>query len=77
MFFIVGVNSFGFGGANCHVLLEWNKKVKLKSGEPQDNVPRLLCVSGRSQEAVNSILDDVANQKLDAEYVGLLQGIFR
>lgn len=72
-----GVNSFGFGGANCHVLLEWNQKGKSKGGQPDDNVPRLVCASGRVEEAVVAILDDVVNTQLDAEFVSLLQGIFR
>lgn len=74
---LVGVNSFGFGGANCHVLLEWNRKNKVKQGEPEDNVPRLLCVSGRVEEAVTTILDDVTSRTLDYEFVGLLHNIFR
>lgn len=74
---LVGVNSFGFGGANCHVLLEWNEKNKLKHGEPEDNVPRLICASGRVEEAVNAIFDDVTSRTLDYEFVGLLQNIFK
>lgn len=74
---LVGVNSFGFGGANCHVLLEWNAKGKLRGGEPVDDVPRLICVSGRVEEAVTAIFDDVASRTLDFEFVGLLHGIFR
>lgn len=74
---LVGVNSFGFGGANCHVLLEWNAKNKIKNGEPEDNVPRLICASGRIEEAVTSIFDDITSRPLDYEFVGLLQGIFQ
>lgn len=55
----VGVNSFGFGGANCHILLKSNPKVKINSGL-SDGLPRLVAVSGRTEEAVNTILDDVS-----------------
>ncbi|KAJ3652433.1 hypothetical protein Zmor_018397 [Zophobas morio] len=69
---IVGLNNFGFGGSNCHVILQRFKKQKINGGLPKDDVPRLICVSGRTNEAVLKILDDVSNKSLDEEYVGLL-----
>lgn len=56
---LIGVNSFGFGGANAHVLLEWNHKAKIQGGAPLDNIPRLLAISGRHEHAVQVIFDDV------------------
>lgn len=60
----VGVNSFGFGGANCHILLKSNHKQKINNEAPRDGVnddlPRLVAVSGRTEEAVKIILDDVS-----------------
>jgi fatty acid synthase len=56
----VGINSFGFGGANAHILLQWNKKNKINGGAPTDTVPRLVIASGRTQEAVDVILKDVS-----------------
>lgn len=53
----MAVNSFGFGGANAHVLLKSNPKPK--ESPIQDNIPRLVCVSGRTDDAVNSMLDKV------------------
>ncbi|KAL1110578.1 hypothetical protein AAG570_008106 [Ranatra chinensis] len=53
---LVGVNSFGFGGANGHVLLKWNEKGKVNGGMPKDDLPRLVGVSGRTEEAVDYIL---------------------
>lgn len=58
-------------------MLEWNKKAKIKNGEPQDGLPRLICASGRVEEAVSAIFDDVANGNFDVEFIGLLQGIFK
>lgn len=55
----VGINSFGFGGANAHVLLKSHDKEKINNGAPQDDLPRLVAVSGRTEEAVSTILDDV------------------
>jgi fatty acid synthase len=56
---LVGINSFGFGGANAHILLQWNKKNKINGGAPTDTIPRLVVASGRTQEAVDVILKDV------------------
>ena len=55
----VGINSFGFGGANAHILLKSNPKEKINNGAPSDNLPRLVSVSGRTEEAVLSIIDEV------------------
>ncbi|KAJ8919478.1 hypothetical protein NQ315_002099 [Exocentrus adspersus] len=73
---LVGVNSFGFGGGNCHVLLRWNPKTKVNNGLPKDNLPRLVCLSARTEEGVTSLLDSVA-EKFDAEYIKLLHDGFR
>jgi fatty acid synthase len=57
---LVGINSFGFGGANAHILLQWNQKNKINGGAPIDTIPRLVVASGRTQEAVDVILQDVS-----------------
>ncbi|KAJ3619939.1 hypothetical protein MTP99_003942 [Tenebrio molitor] len=74
---IVGVNNFGFGGNNCHAVLKRFKKKKIDGGIPKDDVPRLVCVSGRTEEAVLSLLNDVNSRKLDGEHVGLLHQIYK
>lgn len=56
----IGINSFGFGGANCHILLKSNLKEKINNGAPNDDLPRLVIISGRTKEAVKIILDDVS-----------------
>lgn len=53
----VALNSFGFGGANAHVLLKSNPKPKI--APILNNIPRLIAVSGRTNEAVNSMLKKV------------------
>lgn len=58
----VGVNSFGFGGANAHILLKSNTKEKVNNGAPTDDLPRLVTVSGRTKEAVDEIINDVCFQ---------------
>ena len=57
---LVGINSFGFGGANAHILIKSHSKEKVNGGQPQDGLPRLICVSGRTEMAVNTLLDDVS-----------------
>jgi fatty acid synthase len=57
---LVGVNSFGFGGANAHILLQWHEKEKVNGGAPTDHIPRLVVASGRTEEAVDVILTDVS-----------------
>lgn len=69
---LVGVNSFGFGGANAHCLLRRNPKEKLNNGAPLDKLPRLVSWSGRTEEALNVFLDSMATRPLDVEYVGLI-----
>jgi len=53
----VAINSFGFGGANAHVLLKSNPKIK--TNKIVTHIPRLIAVSGRTEEAVNNMLKNV------------------
>ncbi|EFN62855.1 Fatty acid synthase, partial [Camponotus floridanus] len=72
----VGINSFGFGGANCHILLQSNLKQKVNGGAPNDDLPRLVIVSGRTEQAVDLLLNEIENQPIDVEYVRLLHDIY-
>jgi len=56
----IGINSFGFGGSNAHTLLKWNFKQKINNGAPTDDMPRLVILSGRTEESVKSFLNDVS-----------------
>ncbi|KAJ8712849.1 hypothetical protein PYW08_008153 [Mythimna loreyi] len=70
-----GVNSFGFGGANAHTLLKDVARPKVNNGIPSDDLPRLVCTSGRTESAVARILDDLESRTVDAELVRLLHAI--
>ncbi|XP_050353705.1 fatty acid synthase-like [Nymphalis io] len=72
---LAGINSFGFGGANAHVLLKNIARSKVNGGLPSDDLPRLVCVSGRTESAVAKILDDLESKTVDVELVGLLHAI--
>ncbi|KAK5637947.1 hypothetical protein RI129_012242 [Pyrocoelia pectoralis] len=73
---LMAVNNFGFGGANAHVLLRRNTKLKIKNGIPEDDLPRLVCFSGRNKEAIDAFIADIGQRKLDAEFVRLMHEIF-
>jgi fatty acid synthase len=57
----IGINSFGFGGANAHMLLQWNIKKKINNGALTDDLPRLVVLSGTTEESVKLFLNDVSN----------------
>lgn len=72
---LVAINSFGFGGANAHVLLRQWKKTK-----PQrliDEMPRLVLWSGRTENAVSAVIQKIKSIPIDPEFIGLLYNIQR
>lgn len=71
---IVGINSFGFGGANAHVILKSNPKPKTLT--PKEGPPKLVVASGRTFEGVQKFLEDVENHKNDDEYLALVNQIY-
>ncbi|KAG5675543.1 hypothetical protein PVAND_005439 [Polypedilum vanderplanki] len=69
----ISMNSFGLGGANAHCLFKGNLKEKVNHGIPSDDLGRMVLWSGRTEEALNTIFDDILQRPLDAEYIALLQ----
>ncbi|XP_066991506.2 fatty acid synthase [Anabrus simplex] len=72
---LVAINSFGFGGANAHIVLRSNPKPKPHA--IQDSIPRLVPVSGRTEEAVSSFLERVEKLERDDEFISLVQDIHK
>lgn len=73
---LVGIGSYGFGGANGHLLLRGFNK-KQKNQQKFDDLPRLVCFGGRTEETVKNILKDLNERPYDPEYIALLHSIFR
>ncbi|CAH1155577.1 unnamed protein product [Phaedon cochleariae] len=72
---LIAVNSLGFGGTNVHVVLRSNPKVKQTSHMLQ--IPRLVGVSGRTEQAVEYFLLNIERNKQDEEFLVLLDEIHR
>lgn len=68
------MNSFGLGGANSHTVLKRHLKEKCNNGLQNDDLYRIVCWSGRTQEALKTIFDEIIKNPLDDEFIGLLQG---
>ena len=70
---LIGINSFGIGGSNVHLLLQSHNKEKVNDGIPVDDLPRMVLWSGRTEAAVNAIFDSLEKTQLDFEHIALLQ----
>ncbi|XP_059618857.1 fatty acid synthase [Phlebotomus argentipes] len=70
---IIALNSFGFGGANAHLIMKSNPKPKTIS--PLDGFPRLAVASGRTIDAVQTLLEDIEAHADDEEYFALVNEI--
>lgn len=49
-----------------------NKKNKINGGLPNDDIPRLVNWAARTKEGVDTMLNALETQPLDAEYIALL-----
>ncbi|XP_043251796.1 fatty acid synthase isoform X1 [Colletes gigas] len=72
---LVAINSFGFGGANAHILLRTNSKPKL-SPVLDSKLLKLVTVSGRTEEAVQVLLDKAIEYEEDDEFIALLHDTY-
>ncbi|XP_061378336.1 fatty acid synthase [Danaus plexippus] len=70
---LVALNSFGFGGANAHLILESERGVRPSAASY--SVPRLVVASGRTEEAVRDLLALAAEHPRDAELHALMDAV--
>ncbi len=57
---LIAIANVGLGGVNSHTLLQANQKPKPNYESPSDDLPRLVLISGRTEEAINVIFEDVS-----------------
>lgn len=69
----VAINLFGIGGVNGHALLRKEKKREKKVFGK--NLPKLICWSGRTKEAVHTIFEKLKSTPMDVEFIALLHNI--
>lgn len=53
------VNALSLDGPSGNIILKSFNKEKKNEGKPDDNLPRLIIGSGRTEECVNSLLSEV------------------
>ncbi|KAK9406948.1 fatty acid synthase [Crotalus adamanteus] len=70
---LAGINSFGFGGSNAHVILRANRNKSLPPEAP--NLPRLLQFCGRTQEAVETLMEQSCKMQEHTAYLSMLNDI--
>ncbi|KAJ8963394.1 hypothetical protein NQ318_018872, partial [Aromia moschata] len=74
---LLAVNSFGLGGANAHLVVKPYRKNNEEENQDNRNIYRLVQVSGRTQEAVEILLNATEKHKHDPGFLTLLGNIFR
>uniref|UniRef100_UPI00398F77C5 fatty acid synthase n=1 Tax=Pristiophorus japonicus TaxID=55135 RepID=UPI00398F77C5 len=70
---IVGINSFGFGGSNVHVILRPNAK-RVHPLAPLA-FPRLVQVCGRTPEAAETLIEQSRQHSDDVNFLSMLNDI--
>lgn len=70
----VGVNGFGFGGTNVHVILKSASGPRTKEEPGKGNHKSLILSAGRTDEACQNILDSVRYQCDNQQFQSLAKG---
>ena len=72
---MAAVNNFGIGGVNVNVLIEPNYKLSKEDNfEICENIPRIVNICGRTEEAVRHVFSYIENnpQKITRDFLALL-----
>lgn len=73
------INSFGIGGTNAHLVLKRNGKEKTfdkRQNVHASGLPRIVAVSGRTEDAVRFLVGQIENVYSDNELCALINNIF-
>ena len=73
-----GVNGFGFGGTNCHVILEESplSKTDVVKPEQETDSPQLLLLTARNQEAMQKVATQLQEHIIKNPQQGVTQICF-
>lgn len=74
---LVAINSFGFGGANAHVIFESEPGGGAARTPARYAVPRVVLASGRTEDAVRELTGLAAQHARDAGLHALLDAVHR
>nr|CAD7452896.1 unnamed protein product [Timema tahoe] len=73
---LAAVNAVGLTGVVGHILLRSHSKEKVNGGLPTDELPRLLFISGRTEECLEETFSKLESQPVDVECVRLFHDIY-
>lgn len=77
---LIGINSFGFGGVNVHVILKaFNKLANPDNSDIVDGkIPRIVLLAGRTADSCQYVIDWIRNnpKKVTREFLALLHGVY-
>ncbi|OXU27064.1 hypothetical protein TSAR_016519 [Trichomalopsis sarcophagae] len=71
------VNTTAISGVFLNALLKPSKIEKKNNGVPDDDLPRLVIVSSRTEESISSLLNFVQTRPLDVELLQMFYDIFQ
>ncbi|XP_051173561.1 fatty acid synthase-like [Leptopilina boulardi] len=71
------VNCLSLTGSAANVILKDFKKQKKNEGRPDDNLSRLVTISGRTEEAVDFMLTELEGRPIDVEMLQLMYDVFK
>lgn len=69
---LIAINNFGFGGTIAHLILRRNPRPRISQQTP---LPNMVTVSGRTESAVNKMIDKVLEHDCDQELLRLIRSI--
>lgn len=73
---LIALNSFGFGGANGHIVLKPFTQLNKLNNAIKSNI-RVIFASGRTAESVERFLDGAFKHKDDEEFLALINEIHK